>query len=152
MKNLPAKFQLRRLFSRMPFIPIWTFFAPVPLSSNYNMMFRYMYEDSSLSLWDMLIDTQKINPWKRIILNPEKRFQKTVIDFTNTLIKMMNDHSKHLDLNMRFSEPYLSILNYISNKNIPSQVIKLQFCITSTDKNDGTSIILLSEFHAIEHS
>jgi hypothetical protein len=135
-------------------LPLWTFFAPNPGVCDYHLLMRTRRKDGSFSSFEQI----NLKPAKKLVTsiwNPHKRAQKSLSDYVQEIIGMINngdvkeDNKHQLKLNLS----YISILNYCSSlKKSDHELECVQFMILESygyKETQNPRLILNSEFHQL---
>ena len=128
------------------FVPIWRFFAPIPGTINHHLLYRTKW--NTISVWQEDIYLQDISKFTYLfgwLWNPYSRNKKVLFDIIS-MLPQKNDSS------LKYSTPYLLLLNYLSQKLDPSQTdafTQLQFLILARHNDENPKLLLLSEYHHI---
>jgi hypothetical protein len=103
----PLTNQIRRM-DRMQLVPLWTFFAPNPGTSDYHVVYR-----------DLDAEGRPCRPWEEVCFagrtplsafwNPQKRASKVVNDLTQSMIVMRRED----ETVTRASVPYVLLLQSV---------------------------------------
>jgi len=147
--QIPCRFTTRiRKFDLAGLIPNWPFFAPVPGTCDYYLLYRDELADCSLTDWREvpLCDDRRF--W-HVIWNPRKREKKALFDLTAALMGEVSEDKPEL---IQLSVPYLAILTYISSIPRLYRARGTQFLLMMTDEMSiGTTPepIFLSEIHLL---
>jgi len=125
-------------------IPVWTFFAPNPGTSDLHLLFHISGSGNGIEGWQQL---QHINRghFRHLIWNPERRKIKALIDCMQIMGSIARDFTiecqdtrneefqTELSKRICFSVPYLVILNaVIRNAKYPQGDVKIQFAIAES--------------------
>jgi hypothetical protein len=125
-------------------LPVWTFFAPNPGTSDLHLLFRIGGSRNGIQGWQELphIDRER---FYRLIWNPERRKMKALKDCLRIMGSMTRDFARgrediyseefstELSKRLCFSVPYLIILNTVVRKvNCLQEDVKIQFAIAES--------------------
>jgi hypothetical protein len=133
-------------------IPMWTFFAPNPGVSDFNLLSRVKLADGTIT------DFQEIplRGEKKIsmaLFNPDRRLQKALNDHARTIITQIeNDVTEQNKENIKLTFSYISVLNYCTKLPAVANASAIQFIIIETfgyRELEEPRLILNSEFHRI---
>lgn len=141
-------------------IPKWTFFAPRPKTTDYQLC----YQDHRLGSATVaepveipMVPKGGIAPAVRFIWNPSKRNTKAVNDLTSFIAGYKQRHRHRLAKNALVLElyvPYLVLLNYVSSRaRVPSRDCRRRFVVRKTFghfRSDPPVPVLESNFHRVE--
>jgi hypothetical protein len=133
-------------------VPIWTFFAPNPGVSDYNLLSRVKLTDGTITTFQEIPLRSK----KKIsiaLFNPDRRLQKALHDHARTIImqieKGIPEQNKE---NIKLTFSYISVLNYCSKLPAMRDAHSIQFVILESFgylELRESRLILNSEFHKI---
>jgi hypothetical protein len=129
-------------------LPVWTFFAPNPLTYDYQLLYRYKLIDGQLTQWKAVEQKVPALSW---LFNPNKRFKKGILDICSILCNTIFPIYKGTR-NYTLSMPYIAVLNYISNRSHNILAEEVQFIIVTTygaDKKMENNIVFISELHKL---
>ena len=120
------KIKARDLFS---LIPIWTFFAPNPGTTDYHLLYRDRSIDGSLSPWREMEGPQA--GAGKALWNPHKRVRKSVHDMCTSLEKMSY---KYPDIGkwLMLQVPYIALLMHVCSMPVSSLTARRQFLVCRT--------------------
>jgi hypothetical protein len=130
MCQLPGRYTRRiRAYDLAGLIPLWPFFAPVPGTCDYYLLYRDELADGTVINWReiSLCDDRRL--W-HLIWNPRKREKKALFDLTAAL---MAEVQPHVIEAIQLSVPYLAILTYISSLPRAYPAHSTQFLLMMTD-------------------
>jgi hypothetical protein len=128
-------------------IPQWTFFAPIPAVTDYHVLYRDRYTDTTYSEWmEVVLDTRRCY---RSLWNADKRRAKAVFDMIQSMAATVGDSSAD---EIKLSVPYILFLQLISKLPRTRPPELTQFLIVEsyghlTDEPPRT--LFRSEFHRI---
>jgi len=140
---------LKKFFKTLPtfmqFVPTWSFFAPLPNMFDYHLLYRGIKTDGSLSPWQKASNIKDKRSFFSFIWNPDKRFNKGLLDLCLDLIKFSNiiKNPKQICISL----PYLQLLSYINNLTEDKLMTKIQFMIYKDSRIQDPKIVFVSEFH-----
>lgn len=135
------RYRRKDLFRLMP---VWTFFAPNPGTSDLHLLFQISGSGNGIQGWQEL---QHINRgrFRHLIWNPERRKVKALIDCIQIMGGTARDFAverrdtrgedflTELSKRICYSVPYLIILNtVVRNAKYPEGDIKIQFAIAES--------------------
>jgi len=127
-------------------IPIWTFFAPNPGTSDYYLLFRDRLVNGSLTYWREIVLGAKA-PWLRAFWNPERRRSKALLDLATALIQLTQGYEK---AQVTASIPYLLLLELVEAQDRTPLADARQFLIMIRNPSAGTTAAaFLSQFHRV---
>lgn len=120
-------------------IPKWTFFAPIPKTSDFILYYQDYDTESDLVLKPIEIDLHgEESRFKliRTIWNPEKRPLKAITDITTILVRYKKKHQRKINENplvLELYTPYIILVNFVNNYTPPStKSCKRRFLIYSS--------------------
>lgn len=130
-------------------IPIWTFFAPNPGTSDTRILWRERLFDGTISPWHEI--APPTGGLRRAFWNPDKRVRKAITDVGPGLARRAR---KQPDSKLVLvSVPFLMVLQYISALPGSPLAESRQFTVVQTsgaDDEDGEPrILLVSNWHAL---
>lgn len=132
-------------------LPNWSFFAPIPGTSDYRVMFCDYDQLDEKSDWIEIDMGFKHTRRFDFIWNPKKYFQKAIIDLIQSLIlEYTNCREKEL---VQFSWSYLVLLQIVMSERKSKNSVLRQFAIVSTTgfKNDRKlELIFISKKHSLK--
>lgn len=127
----PLKGWLSR-HDRLGLIPSWTFFAPIPGTSDYRVVFRDFCESDICSSWAE-IDLYSTRRFFRWIWHPAKHRQKCITDTIQFLMtELGRRHSDDSDDGIILSWGYLQLLRLVNESPRSDESTFRQFAIVST--------------------
>ncbi|HKF47673.1 MAG TPA: hypothetical protein VKB38_09980 [Terracidiphilus sp.] len=100
------------------FIPKWTFFAPIPGTFNYHLIYRDLYQDGSAMPW-LEVDWCTGRRWFHAVWHPRRLTTKLIIDSINGLgevILHMTREGTDVERDPQsliLSTPYVLLLNLV---------------------------------------
>jgi hypothetical protein len=102
---------IKWIIDRDPFdlIPSWTFFAPNPIISDYQILYRDKLFNGQFSNWEQV--QYRDYSIFHSILNPDKRRRKAIAGYCKTILKSASKNLKNEAITSSY--PYLVILTYI---------------------------------------
>lgn len=135
---------------RDPFslIPSWSFFAPNPGTSDFQILYRDSLFDGTYTYWKEIEYRDK--SLLDMIWNPEKRKRKAIVDLCTFVLQIADRNSKNKRLLV--SVPYLTILTYINSIPRNNLAIHRQFLIARTFGFNTTKepeILFISHSHRL---
>lgn len=153
----PRTNALRR-YDVLQLLPIWTFFAPNPGSSDYHVIVRDRFSNGSLTDWRdaMPIPSQTATTW---LWNPRKRRQKVLVDAVASVAEMCAPGGdlaiapEVLRRALLISSPYLVLLNMVVHcvKHAPGATAS-QFAVVERSgfgHEVQPTLLLRSPFHGL---
>ena len=111
-------------------LPSWSFFAPIPGTSDYRIIFRDFSEDKSLGSWNEVSTFRPIQPW-RFVWNPQKHTLKCVSDCIQGLLSVLAE-SENPSAAM-LSWTYVRLCGLVMSLPKQDGVTHRQFAIVTTD-------------------
>jgi len=131
-------------------IPRWTFFAPNPGQSDYNLLYREIWHNECQSNWREVNIGLGHNS-HRYLFNPKKRISKAIFDLTSSIVKDSYAYNKKPEF-ITISLPYIIILNYITYKENSPYANAIQFVIIESfgfHPKHEPKLILTSSTHRL---
>ena len=148
------QFQRGRLIRRLKrhdvfaLLPTWTFFAPRPGVTDFNVLYRDCSVSGGFSPWYEMHDR---SPGRlKGLWNPWKRTGKGITDMCNTLMRLAG---QGLGQRIYLQIPYLTLLNYVVAAPRTDVSHMRQFAIVRTAGKDAprdTTPLLVSALHRLE--
>src|SRR5262245_30980214 len=144
-------------FDFLGLIPVWTFFAPRPGTSDYRIFFRGKNRSGELLPWVELELSESRKPW-HFLWNPHKRHAKVLTDLVQAFLRFYySASSKNYDsaqfraasmLNMA----YLAVLSLIEARGRSLAMVSVQFAIINEEGHaPGTfNPAIVSLFHPVD--
>ncbi len=129
-------------------IPQWTFFAPIPGTSDYHLMFRDRYISGDYTEFRE-IDLTSPRKLMHTIWNPDKHNEKILSDVVHTFAQMAG---KIESPQLMFTIPYILILNYVSNTEHVPNANATQFTIVESPSSHSgrtLTITFISGLHRL---
>ena len=111
-------------------IPNWSFFAPIPGTCDYFLLYRDELTDRSLTDWREITLCDDRQPL-HIVWNPRKREKKALFDLTTALVREARTDA--IDA-VQLSVPYLILITYISSLPRAYPTRSTQFLLMMTDE------------------
>lgn len=127
-------------------LPRWTFFAPVPATSNLYVMYRDIYRDARCTAWRMLSEMDEFRSPLSFVWNPRKRFRKALHDL---ITSFPYDSVQSRPELVKLSRPYLLIVHYISSFPRLPGAIATQFLIMEDQRGARARVVFSSEPHGL---
>ncbi len=133
-------------------VPVWTFFAPNPGVSDYNLLMRAKLTDGRITSFDE-IPLRSKKEISSAIFNPRRRLQKALHDHARTIIMQIEtDITEENKQNIKLTFSYISILNYCAKLPVSPDTSFVQFVILESfgyQELREPRLILNSEFHRL---
>lgn len=134
-------------------IPVWTFFAPNPGVSDYNLLYRFRLADGTITEFTQ-VPLKAPHKIGTAVFNPNRRLQKALHDHAQTITievasGILTEENKE---NIKLTFNYISILNYCARLRTVPGTHALQFMILETfgyRELREPRLILNSGFHKI---
>lgn len=135
--QIPCRFT-RRLRARdlAGLIPHWPFFAPVPGTCDYYLLYRDELADGSVADWREIALCDDRRPW-HIVWNPWKRPKKALFDLATSI---MGEAAANRTDDIPLSVPYLTILTYVSSLRRSYSTRATQFVLMIRDETRAAAI------------
>lgn len=133
------------------FLPRWNFFAPIPGTSDYYVLYREQYSSGSWSNWQELRIQDFSAPIYPPFWNPHKLQKKAFFDIIQSLSNMTIETSNtNEEDTLKISIPYLLILNKVANETHSIYCENIQFLIMEGNSVDMEfNPIFVSGVHSI---
>lgn len=129
-------------------IPVWTFFAPNPGTTDIHLLYRDKLTSGDVMRWrEVPFFTSPL----RAIWNPYKRLQKGLSDLGNELQDYAANHLEHPELILTHIG-FIALLNFVSRQPHAPSTAFTQFVIArSYGRHSQTQaeVMFLSTFHRI---
>lgn len=120
-------------------LPSYKFFAPKPITADYQILYRFIGEGDVAGEWIPLFEAGK--PVYRCLWNPKQRLTKATSDLVAVLYRYTDNSS-----NVQTSRAYLLIVNHIASI-ARSAGMPVQFIITQSNGfEDRTDNIILGSY------
>jgi hypothetical protein len=130
-------------------LPIWTFFAPNPGTTDTRLLWREALGSGHFGPWHEL-SPPRSSLW-RAVWNPERRVQKAIADAGGLLAQGVGESESAI-----LTIPYLLLLNYVAAQTGSPHAIARQFVVVQTSGEppefDEVSTVSLSRWHAVGES
>ncbi len=127
-------------------LPMWTFFAPNPGTTDTRLLWREALGSRHFGPWHEL-SPPRSHPW-RAIWNPNRRIQKAIADAGGLLAHAGEAESTTLTI------PYLLLLKYVAAQTGSPHAIARQFAVVQTSGEppafDEVRLVALSRWHSVE--
>lgn len=130
-------------------VPTWTFFAPRPGVTDYNILYRDRCAEGTVSAW------YEVNPVRdtplKVFWNPGKRVRKGVNDMCNSLLRNPVRRQKRVIIEL----PYITLLNHAGTEPRTPVSESRQFMIARSDGYrllEEPAIVFVSGFHELEEA
>jgi hypothetical protein len=139
------------------FLPLWTFFAPNPASTDFHLVYRNMDNNGEISDWNdarILLEPRKV---LHAIWNPYKRAPKALVDHMQILLNLYfglkSKYKEEQSLNsLMLTSSYLHLLNYINHLTKEPENKSRQFAILEKSREINFQILFISGFHNLHES
>jgi hypothetical protein len=133
---------------KLGLVPRWTFFAPIPGSTDVHLLIRYKI-NGEVSSWHetkLTVDLSKRLKWKRWIFNPYRRVEKLLFDFVNDTFSL-----KEQVLQIKYSTDYILILRFSENIATQLSADEVQFMIAGSNLTllKDLEVFMTSDTHRI---
>jgi hypothetical protein len=133
-------------------VPVWTFFAPNPGVSDFNLLSRAKMEDGTITRFQE-IPLRSKKEISKGLFNPERRLQKALNDHARSILMQIDnqitDQNKE---NIKLTFSYISVLNYCAKLPLAPRAYAVQFVILESfgyQELMEPRLILNSDFHRI---
>lgn len=127
-------------------LPIWTFFAPRPGTTDTRLLWREAFGGGHVGPWHELSPPQW-SPW-RAVWNPDRRTQKAITDAGGLLAQ-----DRGVSETTILTIPYLMLLSYVASQRGSPHAVARQFIVVQTAGEapafDDVEPVALSRWHAV---
>jgi hypothetical protein len=127
-------------------LPIWTFFAPNPGTTDTRLLWREALGSGHVGPWREL-SPPRWSPW-RALWNPDRRTQKAIADAGGLLAQHRGDSDS-----VQLTIPYLMLLRYVAAQCGSPHAIARQFVVVQTtgEPPDFAEVetVAISHWHAL---
>lgn len=134
-------------------IPVWTFFAPNPGSTDVHLLYRDCDPEGQVTPWREIVLTGR-RSWLTL-WSPKRRISKGVVDVAPDLTRDTNYQPKAAVSKKKvFSFPYLLLLNYVCCQPVDFRAQMRQFAVVRTNgigTDNEPEVVFLSAFHQIQN-
>ena len=130
----------------MHLIPGWNFFAPIPSTLDYHLLYREINNQEVEEWQDLHILKEKRSIYS-FLWNPEHRFTKAFIDLAIDLINFSRTAQDKRQVYISLS--YLQILHYVDSLDHKPSSDKVQFLILTNSRAQDYKVAFLSAVHPI---
>lgn len=134
---------------RFGFLPNWSFFAPIPGTFDYRILYRDTFANN-IGEWQEVDLLFKSKRKVDFIWNPSKYYQKCIFDSIQGLLLESNKTDIRL---IQVNWYYLLILQIVMKEPIEKEIISRQFLISKTsgfDDNKKVKPLFISNNHSIK--
>lgn len=140
---------LNRL-NRLSLLPYWSFFAPIPGTSDHRVVFRTRSGDGTLSPWREVGVYSRRTP-THLVWNPAKHTQKCLSDCVIALLRQAAANGDEKDGFIQLSWPYIKLAQFAFSDGqvgVAADGMK-QFAIVSTEGRADRTIrpLFVSRWH-----
>lgn len=141
-----------RRFDLFRMIPVWTFFAPDPGTSDYHLLSRTRCVDGTITPFREipLGSRRKIG---HLFFNPTQRLQKALSDHARAIaMHISTDLTETNQANIRLTVSYISLLHYCIGLGSEPGSCTVQFMILESFGHlelEDPQLVLNSEFHRL---
>jgi len=129
-------------------IPVWTFFAPRPGVTDFNLLWRDRARDGRCGPWH---EIQPGGPrWWKGLWNPGKRVRKGATDMCNTLLRQA---ARKPGRRLYLQVPYLTLLHHACEQPRSELCCLRQFAVGRTfgiDSGEEPQVVFVSALHRLE--
>jgi hypothetical protein len=129
-------------------IPHWPFFAPVPGTCDYYLLYRDELAEGFVDDWREISLCDDRRPW-HFVWNPQKRPKKALFDLVTSL---MGEVALNRTDAIQLSVPYLALLTYVSSLRRACSTRATQFVLMIRDETRSSPVptpIFLSGMHPL---
>jgi hypothetical protein len=127
-------------------LPMWTFFAPNPGSTDARLLWREALGSRHFGPWHEL-SPPRSHPW-RAFWNPNRRIQKAIADAGGLLAQGASEAES-----TTLTIPYLLLLKYVAAQAGSPHAIARQFAVVQTSGEppefDEVRVVARSRWHAV---
>lgn len=153
LKNLPERWQLPRPLQRLTaswLVPGWSFFAPVPGTKCYHLMYRDLTPEGATD-WRPF-STPRLGSPARFLWNPDKTTNKALVDVANDfsliVASLSEPERREPPRRLQISLPYLTLLSCVSEQPRFDAPVATQFALGQTGAADA-SMLMISSVHRL---
>jgi hypothetical protein len=129
-------------------IPEWTFFAPVPFTRDFELLYRDRSPAGAVGRW-CLVKAPTMHVWN-VIWNPSMRAQKTRADLGGQLVRLMQSADTHEIENWRC---YRALQSFVCGLPAQADGCSRQFMVLAVAggyrEGSKMQIMLVSPFRAL---
>lgn len=133
-------------------IPSWSFFAPIPGTSDYRLVYRDTTKDNTFSEWEEVLFYEKFSV-SRVFWNPQKVEIKALSDICQIFLKeMTSDFYKTNPKMLMVTTSYIALLAKVCNEPKPSVSVERQFAILTSkgyDEERKVTPLYVSSSHSL---
>lgn len=142
----------RRLWGRSllipKLVPTWSFFAPVPGTHDFRLLYRDELAGGTVTPW------REVNPYSErrataALWNPGQRRKKALFDLAQELTGVGSSWRSDPQL-VKLSVPYLALLTFVSSLERSALSRRRQFVVALTSRRDEPQVIFVSGMHDLE--
>jgi hypothetical protein len=129
-------------------IPVWTFFAPRPGVTDFNLLYRDRSIDGACGPWQEF--TPPAPGGLKGLWNPGKRVRKGITDMCNTLLRIATQRPGK---RMYVQLPYLTLLHYVCDAPRTPLSHLRQFAVVRTygfHTDREPTVLFVSALHRLE--
>jgi hypothetical protein len=147
----------RGLYDPLQLVPTWTFFAPLPVSVDYHVLYRDYRIEGQASEWKELNLLRGGTRAFIALWNPQRRIDKAIIDLSQALL-ISSDLAKRKNQplgQLALSIPYLAILNLVVQAPRELKSVSRQFMIVETYPSRPDSpiqVVFRSAVHSLSRA
>jgi hypothetical protein len=131
-------------------IPRWTFFAPNPSTTDYQLLYRDRLRDGRVTGWRAATRQREMS-LVTALWNPSKRRQKAVIDFTHGMLRQFRRSPEHTD-SLQLTLAYIALLLLAASAEHEAAAESTQFAVLQTHgfhPLQDPRLAMHSRFHAL---
>jgi hypothetical protein len=136
-------------YDRWFLLPVWTFFAPNPGSTDYRLVYRDFDRDETPSPWIEIPLVRRRAPLDAV-WHPDKRRSKGIFDLGQHLLVLRHTYGDSAAIAATF--PYVALLHYVDRLPRDGDVRYRQFMLVQTHgqyAGADPDILLRSEIHSV---
>lgn len=158
-----SRFQWIRTYDWLGLVPVWTFFAPAPPTTDTHLLYRDKLEDGELTPWTEIVMIQR-RRLQHVAWNPAKRRLKLLGDAVGLLFRDVSRYAnksvngersvQQLHQDFQLTWAYLILLHYISNLprfpgSAGTQFALLHSRLVSDESGREPQVTFVSAWHAL---
>jgi hypothetical protein len=139
--------KLGRILKRYDYcsiLPSWTFFAPNPGMTDFQILYRDRLINEVITPWASLKDVNHL-AWS--VWHPSKRQRKALSDLCQNIMRLARRNG--IEERLVISMPYLALLSFVTQRPRPPFSKQRQFLIAKTQRETvgDPDILFVSHFH-----
>jgi hypothetical protein len=129
-------------------IPVWTFFAPNPGTTDIHLLYRDRLTDGAVTRWK---EVPLHTSFLRVFWNPQKRFQKGLLDLSDDLRRHALNHVQRAEF-ILLHTGFIALLTFVTRQPHAPFATFTQFVIARSfgyHAETEAEVMFLSNFHRI---